>query len=294
MASSSEDEITALSPGSISAAPELHIAGFPSPPRNPEQSNLISSERNAGIRSQPDNLQLEGNRSQKSQPKSKAKPELTFTRVKPTTPAKQSLLTSVLAAQSSSPDNPFSELYASVAARGQDTYTLCVYFPNSKTPNKPMELTTQRDASVEEIIGFSLWNYWEERWKPDLDAGCNDDEEKKLRLSAVSWNLRIAEDDGEVDEDFPCQYSISASSFWSSLITALDRAKKISNFNFDAYAITLETSSAQSTWMSVCFRAMLTREQSPRMLSMMANSSAGLPASGYNEKPIIPRPLRPS
>jgi hypothetical protein len=200
----------ALSPGSIAAAPELHIPGLSYPPENPEHSTLsIASETNTGNKSQLDSLQLESNQASAShsRTKTKAKTELSFTRVKPNTPAQQSLLTSVLAAQSSSADNPFSELYASVAARGQDTYSLCVYFPHSKTPNKPMELTTQRDASVEEIIGFSLWNYWEERWKPDLDADCSDDDEKKkIRFSAVSWNLRIAEDDGEVDEDFPCVF----------------------------------------------------------------------------------------
>jgi hypothetical protein len=211
--SSSEDEIAALSAGSITAAPEVLLPGFASPPKVADSSGISTGTNRNGIHleatSRLDSLSLDGQHASitdSPQPKFKTSmPQLAFPRVKPRISVQQSLLTSSLAAQSSSPDNPFSELYASVAARGQESRSLCVYFPYSKTPHKPMELIVQPDAIVEEVIGFSLWTYWEEKWKPDLDSDCDDEEMKKTRLSAVCWNLRIAEDDGEVDEDFPCR-----------------------------------------------------------------------------------------
>jgi len=68
-----------------------------------------------------------------------------------------------------------------------------------------MELNVRRDATVEEVIGYALWNYWEEGWLPKLDEGLEseDDPKKVARLSAAGWILRLAEDDGEVDDDFP-------------------------------------------------------------------------------------------
>jgi hypothetical protein len=63
-----------------------------------------------------------------------------------------------------------------------------------------MALGVRKDASVEEVLGFALWSYWEEGWLPRLDEDPNVLEEK---LSAVGWVLKIAEEDGEVDGDFP-------------------------------------------------------------------------------------------
>ena len=67
-----------------------------------------------------------------------------------------------------------------------------------------MDLNVRRDATVEEVIGFALWHYWEEDWLPKLDDRLGEDDPKRgVRLSAVGWILRIAEEDGEVDDDFP-------------------------------------------------------------------------------------------
>ncbi|KAF7972458.1 hypothetical protein HWV62_17944 [Athelia sp. TMB] len=88
-----------------------------------------------------------------------------------------------------------------------------------------MDLVVRKDATMEEVLGFALWSYWEEGWLPKLGEGL---EEEDPKLSAVGWILRIAEDDGEVDEDFPSP----------------DRTAKISKFNFGAYAV-LEASPAQ-------------------------------------------------
>lgn len=103
--------------------------------------------------------------------------------------------------------NPFTETYASVSGRSAPaSMTISIYFPHAKRPEgKPMELTVSRDATVEEVAGFSLWTYWEEGWLPTLDQGLSgpDDPRWEDRISACGWILRLAEDDGEVDDDFP-------------------------------------------------------------------------------------------
>ncbi|KAJ6501260.1 stress-activated map kinase interacting protein 1-domain-containing protein [Mycena vulgaris] len=147
-------------------------------------------------------------------------PEMTFVRKKvaplPNRP-QQSALTALLVSSGES-TNPFAELYAAVSGRGEGASTnVQVYFP-------------RRDATVEEVIGFALWTYWEEGWLPKLDEGMENVEKEKLamRLSAVGWIMRIAEEDGEVDDDFPPP----------------DRVGKVAKFNAEAYAV-LEASPAQ-------------------------------------------------
>lgn len=58
---------------------------------------------------------------------------------------------------------------------------------------------------MEEVLGFALLSYWDEGWEPRLDEGLGgkDDPKRETTLSALGWTLRIAEMDGEVDEDFP-------------------------------------------------------------------------------------------
>ena len=130
--------------------------------------------------------------------------DLDFTRrkVPPIRPA-ASALTAKLAASDTS-TNPFTEQYALISGRAEiASMEVTVYFPHATKPaNKPMKLNVRKDATIEEVIGFSLWSYWEEGWLPRLDEGVSE-EKKKEKLSAVGWVLRIAEEDGEVDEDFP-------------------------------------------------------------------------------------------
>ncbi|KAH9477743.1 Target of rapamycin complex 2 subunit sin1 [Psilocybe cubensis] len=147
-----------------------------------------------------------------------------FTRKKvtPFKPLKSSL-TAMLASSGSS-SNPFAEMYAAISGRGESASTnVQVYFPHAKQPRgKAMDLNVKRDATVEEVIGFALWSYWEEGWQPKLDEGLSENDPKaSTRLSAVGWILRIAEDDGEVDDDFPPP----------------DRMGKVVKFNADAYAV---------------------------------------------------------
>ncbi|KIO33773.1 hypothetical protein M407DRAFT_177775 [Tulasnella calospora MUT 4182] len=144
-------------------------------------------------------------------------------------PQLKSALTAMLSAKTSVSDNPFTTLYAAMSGRAESaSVTLRVWFPESGGPaaQKPLELKVRKDATVEEAIGFGLWTYWDQGIEPKLDEGLEGDGEeveqkREVKLSALGWNLKIAEFDGAVDEDFP----------------ALDRSRGISKFNFSDYAI---------------------------------------------------------
>lgn len=120
----------------------------------------------------------------------------------------QSALSVMLAdAAGSSSSNPFAELYSAISGRSEsESMDVNVYFPHAREPaGRPLRLQVRKDATVEEVLGFALWSYWEEGRLPKLDEGLDGDEDPRweTRCSAVGWILRIAEDDGEVDEDFP-------------------------------------------------------------------------------------------
>jgi hypothetical protein len=53
---------------------------------------------------------------------------------------------------------------------------------------------------VEEATGYGLYKFWDEGKEPKLS------EEREERWSTISWGLRIVEDNGEVDEDFPGEW----------------------------------------------------------------------------------------
>ena len=126
-------------------------------------------------------------------------------KVQPVKPIKSSL--SAMLASSGSSSNPFAEMYAAISGRGEVASTnVQVYFPHAVQPRgKAMDLNVRKDATAEEVIGFALWSYWEDGWLPKLDEGLNGEDDPKwaIKLSAVGWILRIAEEDGEVDDDFP-------------------------------------------------------------------------------------------
>lgn len=95
--------------------------------------------------------------------------------------------------------NPFASLYTSVAAPPSvPSLQLELYFPHSAEPGKPISGKVRKDATVEEVTGYGLWKYWEEGREPLLST-----EESDVRWSTIGWGLRMVEDDGEVDEDFP-------------------------------------------------------------------------------------------
>ncbi|KAJ7583242.1 stress-activated map kinase interacting protein 1-domain-containing protein [Mycena floridula] len=128
----------------------------------------------------------------------------------------QSSLTKLMLASSGSL-NPFAEIYAAVSGRAESQSTdIMVYVPHATKPRgKPLQLNIRTEATIEEVVGFTLFKYWEEGWLPRLDEG---------------WVLMIAEDDGEVDDDFPPP----------------DRLQKAVKVNADAYAL-LEATPSQIT-----------------------------------------------
>lgn len=97
--------------------------------------------------------------------------------------------------------NPFASLYTTVAAPGTiPSLTLELFFPHSDDPSVPIIAKVRKDSSVEDVTGYGLYKYWEEGRQPELsEDGANQ------KWTTVGWGLRIVEDDGEVDEDFPRQ-----------------------------------------------------------------------------------------
>ena len=71
---------------------------------------------------------------------------------------------------------------------------LKIYVPFSSEPLKPLFIIVKNEASVEEVIGYSLYEFIKEERQPEIQED---------KLSVVFWNMRIVEDDGSIDEDFP-------------------------------------------------------------------------------------------
>ncbi|ORX33957.1 stress-activated map kinase interacting protein 1-domain-containing protein [Kockovaella imperatae] len=117
--------------------------------------------------------------------------------------------------------NPFTTLYASVSTNANGI-TLQIYFPHSAKPSSPITIKVRKEATVEEVTGHGLLKYWDEGREPKLS-----EEESEQRWSTVGWGLRIVEDDGEVDEDFP----------------PLDRDSRVSKFSYTQFAIVEATAS---------------------------------------------------
>ncbi|KAF7291898.1 hypothetical protein MIND_01215100 [Mycena indigotica] len=252
------------------------VSEGPTPDRNPHFEMLTpsTSSRKPDIPAR-NPARVQGGQSGSSS--SANKPEIIFARKKVAplprnTP--RSALTAMLVS-SGEITNPFAELYATVSGRGEGAQTsVQVYFPSARAPRgQAMDLSVRKDATVEEVIGFALWTYWEEGWLPKLDEGIENDEDKKAtRLSAIGWTMRIAEDDGEVDDDFPPP----------------DRIGKIAKFNADAYAI-LEATPAQIQ-QNRLIESNIQRHPSrltaakkvekPSALTLAVAASSALPGSG--------------
>ncbi|KAJ3078820.1 hypothetical protein HK102_004220, partial [Quaeritorhiza haematococci] len=110
-------------------------------------------------------------------------------------------------------DNPFAADYRYYSGKGDpDPVTLKIYLPFSDEPLKPLVVFVKREASVEDVIGYSLYEYFNEGRKPAVP--------NNLR-NVIYWSMRIVEDDGTIDEDFP----------------ALERSRQIKKFAFDQFAL---------------------------------------------------------
>lgn len=120
----------------------------------------------------------------------------------------KSALTAMLANEDDdTSENPFTELYSAISGRSEpESMNVRVFFPHAREPaGQTMKLNVRKDASMEEVLGFALWTYWEDGWLPKIDEGLTDEEDPEWQkcCTAIGWIMRIAEDDGEVDEDFP-------------------------------------------------------------------------------------------
>ncbi|KAF9413045.1 hypothetical protein BGZ76_005104, partial [Entomortierella beljakovae] len=123
----------------------------------------------------------------------------------PKTPPK-SLLTALLNQQETKEDNPFADEFLRIAGMGEtNPANLKIYLPSSEKPKEPMQVIVKREATIEDVIGYILYQYCHEGRTPLLSEELS---------SVVRWNLRIVEDDGEIDDDLP----------------AVDRTLKIGKF----------------------------------------------------------------
>ncbi|KAK0722413.1 stress-activated map kinase interacting protein 1-domain-containing protein [Lasiosphaeria miniovina] len=127
----------------------------------------------------------------------------------------KSLLSAALKAKKTKPALPF-DSFASLSGQGDPSpIMLRIYSPFSKNPSKPFEVLIRRtvhqgeggdrSVTVADLIGLSLWRYNEEKLEPTLPSD---------KLNVNWWTLRMVEEDGEVDDDFP----------------PLDRRKQLTSF----------------------------------------------------------------
>lgn len=140
---------------------------------------------------------------------------------KPVAPAaaRPSLLSSQIKDKQSGFDNPLEEYVSASGKAERNNVRLKMYMPSCDEPRKSWEVIVRTDTNVSNAIGFALYCYMEEKRTPALPEDmCN----------ANKWTLRIVEDDGEPDEDFP----------------ALDRTRMLSAYSFDEFAL-VEATPAQ-------------------------------------------------
>ncbi|RDA84269.1 hypothetical protein CP532_1979 [Ophiocordyceps camponoti-leonardi (nom. inval.)] len=116
----------------------------------------------------------------------------------------QSLLSAALRAKQHKPSVPFQQ-FAHFSGQGtQGSFNIRIYAPFSGTPDKPFEVPirprvhdgqgAERAVTVADLIGLSLYRYNEERREPAVPA-----EKRNINW----WTLRMVEEGGEVDDDFP-------------------------------------------------------------------------------------------
>ncbi|KAI9167389.1 Target of rapamycin complex 2 subunit sin1 [Paramyrothecium foliicola] len=115
-----------------------------------------------------------------------------------------SLLSAALKAKEHKPSVPFQK-YAHYSGQGtRGSIGVRIYAAFSKTPSKPYEVMirprvqegqgAERTVTVADLIGLSLYRYMEEKREPPLPSN---------KLNINWWTLRMVEEGGEVDDDFP-------------------------------------------------------------------------------------------
>ncbi|XP_023388840.1 target of rapamycin complex 2 subunit MAPKAP1 isoform X2 [Pteropus vampyrus] len=115
---------------------------------------------------------------------------------KPPSSGKQSILSVRLEQCPLQLNNPFNE-YSKFDGKGHvgttATKKIDVYLPLQSSQDRllPMTVVTMASARVQDLIGLICWQYTSEGREP------------KLNDNVSAYCLHIAEDDGEVDTDFP-------------------------------------------------------------------------------------------
>lgn len=108
-------------------------------------------------------------------------------------PPKRSALTFLV---ETFPDNPFKD-FARFDARVGDRlrrtrcYEIILHVLPPEQRNKSMQVVIFTQAKVRDLIGLTCWSY------------TNEEREPKLDFNISKYCLRIAEDNGEIDTDFP-------------------------------------------------------------------------------------------
>ncbi|TGO41545.1 hypothetical protein BHYA_0020g00430 [Botrytis hyacinthi] len=128
----------------------------------------------------------------------------------------KSLLTAMITAKRTKANMPF-ENFASLSGQGDpNPINIRILAPFATSTKKPYEVLIRRTVHEDEshnrpvvitdLIGLSLWRYFEEKLEPTIAPE---------KLNVNRWILRMV-DDGEVDTDFP----------------PLDRLKPVTSFTF--------------------------------------------------------------
>lgn len=116
----------------------------------------------------------------------------------------KSLISEALNAKKTKPAAPF-ESFATLSGKGEASPLMIrIYAPSCNTPSKPYEVLIRRTVreenagdrpvNVADLIGLALWRYNDEGLEPPLPAD---------KLNVNWWTLKMVEEGGEVDDDFP-------------------------------------------------------------------------------------------
>ncbi|ROW14431.1 hypothetical protein VPNG_03914 [Cytospora leucostoma] len=116
----------------------------------------------------------------------------------------KSLISEALNAKKTKPAAPF-ESFATLSGKGEASPLMIrIYAPSCNTPSKPYEVLIRRTVHEEnagdrpvhvaDLIGLALWRYNDEGLEPPLPAD---------KLNVNWWTLKMVEEGGEVDDDFP-------------------------------------------------------------------------------------------
>uniref|UniRef100_A0A146KUD3 Target of rapamycin complex 2 subunit MAPKAP1 n=1 Tax=Lygus hesperus TaxID=30085 RepID=A0A146KUD3_LYGHE len=144
-----------------------------------------------------------------------------------------SLLTELLAKYPNQPDNPFKD-YAKLDGNAQvgvpiKKYRIYVTMLPEEIQKFPMEVTIVASAKVSDLIGLICWK-------------CSTEfTDVSLKDSVSNYSLYIAEDDGDVDWDFPCLDSREIiNKFGFSYLAIVDR-DSVSHYQDESYPLVIET-----------------------------------------------------